>query len=121
MFLICLVVFTLELIISFVVQDGYKFSLFFWFDILSIVSIIPDIDWMVDDIQELFGMKRYDKSVDVIPGVDINDSNSTEYAIRILNGFRISRLMRVIKLYKYCLKKKKNQPEKEGYLAVVKY
>ncbi len=119
MFIICFAVFSVELVISFVAQDGYRFSLFFWFDILSLVSIIPDVDWMVIPIEELFGLARYDKSVDVVPGMDITDSKTTEYAIRVLRGFRISRLMRVIKLYKYCTRKKKPTPEKEGYLPVV--
>ena len=112
MFIICLIVFILEMIITFLTKENYAFGLFFWFDIISIVSIIPEVDWMILPIQKLFGFDRYDQSVDAIPGLDISHNSIGDDIQRVLKGFRITRLMRVIKLYKFCTRAKKE--EKEG-------
>jgi hypothetical protein len=64
-------------------------------------------------IQELFGFIRYDHSVDAIPGLDIVNSSIEDDVFRVLKGFRITRLMRVIRLYKYCTKSKDKDKEEQ--------
>ena len=41
--IISLVVFAVEIIMSWIVKDDYKFSFFFWLDVISTLSLILDI------------------------------------------------------------------------------
>ena len=38
--------FTIEIILASVAVDGYLFSFFFWLDLVSTISLIPDIGWI---------------------------------------------------------------------------
>ena len=44
------VFFLTELLINSCVVDGYKYSFFFWLDIIATLSLIPDILWVMEFI-----------------------------------------------------------------------
>ena len=44
LFIICLFLFTLELTLSFVFKPGYKWSFYFWLDLIATLSLIPDLE-----------------------------------------------------------------------------
>mmetsp|Transcript_52955 Transcript_52955/g.80291 ORF Transcript_52955/g.80291 Transcript_52955/m.80291 type:complete len:88 (-) Transcript_52955:64-327(-) len=45
-----LVLFSIEIILACYAKAGYLFGFFFWLDIISTVSIIFDIGWIMDAI-----------------------------------------------------------------------
>ena len=47
---VCMSLFTLEIIIRSYAQEEYVYSFFFWLDIISTVSMIPDIPWIWEPI-----------------------------------------------------------------------
>ena len=61
--------FTAEIIINSIVADDFKYSFFFWLDIIATLSLIPDIKWIVDILGKLVNSTPDDLSVDAIPGV----------------------------------------------------
>jgi hypothetical protein len=64
-----MIMFTAEIIMTTVVIDGFKYSFFFWLDIIATASLIPDIDWIRDAITLLcFGTSPKRFSLDVTPG-----------------------------------------------------
>jgi hypothetical protein len=42
------VLFTCEILINSCVIDDFKYSFFFWLDIIATLSLIPDIDWVIE-------------------------------------------------------------------------
>ena len=81
------------------VAQGYLLSFYWWLDILSILSMFPDISW----ISEGLGMGDISNAV--------QGNNNITRAGRIV---RLVRLVRLVKLYKmYKDKKKKLDQEKE--------
>ena len=72
-----MVLFSTEIIMTTVVIDEFKYSFFFWLDIIATGSLIPDIDWMRDLLNfVLFGRIQKKYSLDVIPGEIIVESTS---------------------------------------------
>jgi hypothetical protein len=41
-----IIFFTLEILLSSYCMDGFPGSFFFWIDILSTLTMIPDVDWI---------------------------------------------------------------------------
>jgi hypothetical protein len=44
------VLFNTEILINSCVVDGFKYSFFFWLDIIATMSLIPDIIWVMEFI-----------------------------------------------------------------------
>jgi hypothetical protein len=49
--------FTCEILINSCVVDDFKYSFFFWLDIIATLSLIPDIGWVMEFIQILLAFK----------------------------------------------------------------
>lgn len=47
---ICLVLFTLEIVLASIAKKDYFIGFYFWLDIISTLSLIPDIGWIWDPI-----------------------------------------------------------------------
>ncbi len=47
------VLFILEIFINSCVVNDFKFSFFWWLDIIATLSLIPDIGWIVEIIQTI--------------------------------------------------------------------
>ena len=45
--LLCFIFFTIEILINSCVVDDFKYSFFFWLDIIATLSLIPDIVWVM--------------------------------------------------------------------------
>ena len=100
---ISFVLFTLEVLAGSVVIDGFKYSFFFYLDIVATLSIISDIPWMLDMLIQLVGEQSSDFSVDAIPGVMYTESVSQGKIAQVFKSLRLIRLIRIIKLYKYII------------------
>jgi len=48
--------FSIEIMINSCVVDDFKYSFFFWLDMIATLSLIPDIGWIVEFIEALMGM-----------------------------------------------------------------
>jgi hypothetical protein len=67
--IISFVLFTTEIIINSIVVDEFKYSFFFWLDIIATLSLIPDIRWVLDLLGILTNSTPSYLSVNAIPGV----------------------------------------------------
>eukprot|EP00352_Strombidinopsis_acuminata_P003568 CAMPEP_0176389310 /NCGR_PEP_ID=MMETSP0126-20121128/38271_1 /TAXON_ID=141414 ORGANISM="Strombidinopsis acuminatum, Strain SPMC142" /NCGR_SAMPLE_ID=MMETSP0126 /ASSEMBLY_ACC=CAM_ASM_000229 /LENGTH=177 /DNA_ID=CAMNT_0017758041 /DNA_START=48 /DNA_END=581 /DNA_ORIENTATION=- len=107
-FFVCLIVslflFMLEILVNSCVVDEFKYSFFFWLDIIATVSLIPDIDWIANASEELIGLRSSNLSADVFPGELAKVSGGSDKLTKIIKSFRLIRLIRIIKLYKYAVK-----------------
>jgi hypothetical protein len=61
--------FTLEIFINSCVVNDFKFSFFWWLDIIATLSLFPDIGWVVEVIAILLAITPSSKSADAIPGM----------------------------------------------------
>lgn len=44
----CFALFSIEIIFASIAREGYFLSFFFWLDIVSTLSMLPDIGWIWD-------------------------------------------------------------------------
>lgn len=103
---IALCVFILEMFVQSVASPEYVFSFYFWLDIISTASIIPDIGWLFDELLQ------DDAGQDAAEGLThAKTSRSGAKAARFVRVVRLVRMVRVIKLYKMA---QKNEGESEG-------
>lgn len=99
--MICFILFTLEIIINSVAVNEFKYSFYFWLDIIATLSLIPDIIWMSEGLNFLLGNESYYEGVDVTPGKIVKTSQSIVETSKIIKSLRLIRMIRIIKLYKY--------------------
>jgi hypothetical protein len=84
------------------VIDGFKYSFFFWLDIIATLSLIIDIAWIMDFIGMLLvsstssGLK-----VNAVPGTIVEITPGGAKLQQVVKSLRLIRLIRIIKLYKY--------------------
>ena len=96
--------FTLEIILNSVVDDDFKYSFFFWLDIIATLSLIPDIDWISSPLAELLGSDTISETVDVLPGKLVIYNETAKQMTKVIKSLRLIRMIRIIKLYKYVSK-----------------
>lgn len=66
--------FTIEILATTVVVDDFKYSFFFYLDIIATLSLINDIPFMLNQIVRIFGARPDYESVNAIPGVMYTES-----------------------------------------------
>lgn len=88
--IIALCLYLAELIASILVVEGYFLSFYFWVDLLSFVSLIPDLNFVMD------GLERDKGASD---GADIAKTSRATRVIRIIRIIRLVRLLRIVKIY----------------------
>lgn len=72
--LISFALFTIEILINSISEDEFKYSFFFWLDIIATISIIPDIPWLMNQVLHLFGTSPDYVSMNAIPG-ELNEES----------------------------------------------
>jgi hypothetical protein len=101
---ISILLFITELLINSCISDDFKWSFFFWLDIIATLSLLPDVAFILDFLQGLLGMDRYSQSNDVVQGaLSVPDTGNDKLG-KIIKSLRLIRLIRIIKLYKYAAK-----------------
>jgi len=114
---IALVLFAIEILVNSVVVDGFKYSFFFYLDIIATLSIISDLPYMLDWIYALLGSQPHYLGVDAIAGVMYTESVANSKISSIFKSLRLIRLIRIIKLYKYFAqsqaKKERDKPNQK--------
>ena len=104
---ICFVLFMIEIVVGSLCRYPYFMTFFFWLDLVSTLSMLPDIGWFWD----------------LITGdeTNINATNATQLAktsragrvTRIIRVIRLIRLIRIVKLYKQAKLAQKKREENE--------
>lgn len=103
---ISMFMFAAEIWINTIVIDEFKYSFFFWLDIIATLSLIIDIPWFTNIIRlALIDYPPNYKSVNAVPGVGGSDSAQTNI-LQLVKSLRLIRLIRIIKLYKIYLQLK---------------
>ena len=102
--IISLTAFTTEILLQSCVIDDFKYSFFFWLDIVATISIVADIDWLVTIVETTLGLRPTVESADVFPGELAKQASQQDKLTKIIKSLRLIRLIRIIKLYKYLVK-----------------
>jgi hypothetical protein len=101
--LIVMISFTLEIVLASYAKPDYRFSFFFWLDIVSTVSMIPDVGWIWEAIIDSSG-ELDDSPVDGAAGndsaADLAKTSRAGRVTRVIRVLRLIRLIRIVKLYK---------------------
>lgn len=66
--------FTCEVLACAVVIDNYKYSFFFYLDIVATVSIVSDVPWLMNLLVLLIGEQDIDLGANAIAGVMYTES-----------------------------------------------
>ena len=91
--LIGMIAFLVEIIIASYAKDGYIYSFFFWLDLISTVTMIPDCGWNWDPI--IGGGGDGSDSA-----TDLAKTSRAGRVTRVIRVIRLIRLIRIVKLYK---------------------
>lgn len=108
-FIVILCLFVLEIFFTSLVVDDYKYSFFFWLDIVASISLVLDIPYMINPLIAAFGGSI--TTADVTLATTGNSSNAQGIASKVLKSFRLIRLVRIVKLYKYFTKRETEEQE----------
>lgn len=83
--------FVVEIVLNSIARDEFWLGFFFWLDIISTITMIPDCGWIWDPIT---GGGSNSNST-----VDIAKTARAARVTRIIRIIRIIRLVRIVKLY----------------------
>lgn len=108
-FIVILCLFIIEIFLTSLVVDDYKYSFFFWLDIVASISLVLDIPYMIDPFISLFGGSS--TTADVTLNTTSGPINAQGIASKVLKSFRLIRLVRIVKLYKYFTKRETEEQE----------
>jgi class 3 adenylate cyclase len=108
-------VFLLEFILNCIAKNDYLFSFFFFLDLIATISLVQDIDWIINPVLGYSSnMATASRRKSVQASKAMSKVSSASRATRILRIVRVVRLIRMVKLYKnYLNKKGQIQAEKE--------
>ena len=111
---ICLCLFSFELLLSFIYKPKYKWSFYFWLDLIATLSLITDIGWIWDS---LIGVSNSSSGSKQAKSAG-NASRAGTRTSRILRIIRLIRLIRIVKLYKNAqiANKKRNENGEEEFV-----
>ncbi|OMJ77735.1 hypothetical protein SteCoe_22604 [Stentor coeruleus] len=93
---ICLLLFTGELVLSSLYKPNYKWSFYFWLDLVATLSLITDIGWIWDNFIGVSNTSSNNKQLQNAGKA----SRAGTRTSRILRIIRLIRLIRLVKLYK---------------------
>jgi hypothetical protein len=68
------VLFTCEVLACAVVIDNYKYSFFFYLDIVATVSIVSDVPWLMNLLVLLIGEQDINLGANAIAGIMYTES-----------------------------------------------
>lgn len=106
---ICFLLFLFEIILSSIVKEGFLCGFFFWLDVLATGSMIFDIGWLMENLNNA---SQADSAGSVA------QSSRAARVTRIVRLVRLIRLVRIVKLYKQA--KLAQQRREEAKLKALK-
>jgi hypothetical protein len=102
------VFFALELVLSTWAKPGYKFSFYFWLDLVATVSLIPDIGFIWDPMIGVEDDESGSSDAEQIQNAGKASRAGTRTS-RVIRVIRLIRLIRIVKLYKNAQKAMKER------------
>ena len=90
--IVCMTLYLFELILGIVAVEKYFLSFYFWVDIISLLSMLPDISFLLAEIEGGIGGAD--------DGADVAKTGRATRVIKIIRIIRLIRLLRVMKIYK---------------------
>lgn len=105
--LIGMIAFSIEILLASISMDEYFNSFFFWLDLVSTVSMIPDCGWIWDPLTGGGGDTD---------ATDLAKTSRAGRVTRVIRVIRLIRLIRIVKLYKQAklAQKKAQELQLEG-------
>lgn len=95
--------FGLEIVLSCIVRDDYWLGFYFWLDIISTISLIADIGWIMSAISGT-GTGQASNSSNIQQATKLaragRGARIGTKAARLARIIRLIRLLRIVKLYK---------------------
>ena len=88
----CMFLFSLEIVLASIAKDDYFLGFFFWLDVISTLSMIPDIGWIWNAITG--GGKGVQNAG------QLAKTSRASRITRVIRVIRLIRLIRIVKLYK---------------------
>lgn len=85
-----MICFIVELVLASIAQEGYFLGFFFWLDLVSTISMIPDCGWIWDPIT----------GGGSTAATDLTGTARASRITRVIRVIRLIRLIRIVKLYK---------------------
>lgn len=97
---VCLVIFSIEILLSCIVKKDYLFTFFFYLDLVSTASLLFDIGWFTDLIfpTDSTGAATSESAAQLAKAA--RASRIGTRAARVIRIIRLIRLIRIVKLYK---------------------
>lgn len=92
---LCMGVFVLEILLSLYVKPDYRWSYYFYLDLIATVSLITDIGWVWEHVTSTQDTNQLDQ----VREAD-HTSRTTSRSLKIIQIVRLVRLIRLVKLYK---------------------
>ena len=90
--LIAMALYTFELVAGALAVEGYFFSFYFWVDLLSLLSMLPDVSFVVAAVEGEFAAAD--------GASDIAKTGRATKVVKVIRIIRIIRLLRIVKIYK---------------------
>ncbi len=70
--MVSIILFSLEVLVGSVVLEEFKYTFFFYLDVIATVSLINDIPMLLDPLLTIIGSRPEHLSVNAIPGVMVS-------------------------------------------------
>mmetsp|Transcript_35528 Transcript_35528/g.25934 ORF Transcript_35528/g.25934 Transcript_35528/m.25934 type:complete len:129 (-) Transcript_35528:1101-1487(-) len=96
--LFAMICYTVEIFLASIAVDDYFLSFFFWLDLVSTISMIPDCGWIWDPIVGSGSDGKADSAT------DLAKTSRAGRVTRVIRIIRLIRLIRIVKLYKQAQK-----------------
>jgi hypothetical protein len=87
--LFCMFCFLIEIVLASIAKDDYFLTFFFWLDLVSTLSMITDVGWVMN------GKKKSGGNVG-----SLAKTGRASRVTRVIRIVRLIRLIRIVKLYK---------------------
>lgn len=97
---ILLFFFFAEFILNCISKPEYPLSFFFWLDLIATISLIQDIDYVMDPLMGYGPITGASNKKSIQAAKAVAKVSSASRATRVLRVIRIVRLIRMVKLYK---------------------
>lgn len=105
--IITLLIFGFEIVLSVLVKKGYFNSFFFWLDVVSTITLLLDLTWVADAIEEA---GQGGGAVGSTAGI-ARASRASRIGTKAGRIVRIIRLIRLVKIFKIVQDKRKKSHE----------
>jgi hypothetical protein len=103
--LLGIICYSIEIILASFAKEDYILSFFFYLDLVSTASMIPDCGWIWDAIIDTKSEDNSDSAT------DLAKTSRASKVTRVIRIIRLIRLIRIVKLYKQKQQATKKQSE----------